>query len=275
MTLFPAFTEKQQYAICCVSIAPIRLEPRHTAEQTSQLIYGEKLEILRYNEDTDWIKIRCAWDGYEGWCKMSQVLEINSREYQKTKKLISQTHDGLIRCEGKDVRIPAGSELSHAKKGKLPLGPVEGKFKGKKTEFSQLVSSADVVINNALGYLYSPYQWGGRCTAGIDCSGLVQMAYKLAGFSVLRDASQQATLGEEVHFLQEAKPGDLGFFDNAEGRIVHVGILIDQQTIIHATDTSGCVVRDKIDPAGIISVSLKKRTHNLRMLRRILPPVAL
>ena len=85
-----------------------------------------------------------------------------------------------------------------------------------------------------------------------------------------RDASQQAEIGAPVDFLQNSQPGDLAFFDDKDGRIVHVGILIDHQSIIHATDSCGRVVVDKIDLGGIISLSLRKRTHNLRLVRRII-----
>ena len=104
--------------------------------------------------------------------------------------------------------------------------------------------------------------------AGIDCSGLTQMAFKMCGMSLRRDASQQAEEGEMVGFLQDATKGDLAFFDNADGKITHVGLLIDNTHIIHATDTSGRVVVDKIDSEGIVSVQLKRRTHKLRMIRR-------
>lgn len=92
----------------------------------------------------------------------------------------------------------------------------------------------------------------------------------MAGVPIVRDASQQALTGHTIDFLPEARAADLAFFDNAEGRITHVGILLDFQTIIHATDTSGRVVIDKIDNGGIISISLKRRTHNLRLVKRIL-----
>ncbi len=85
-----------------------------------------------------------------------------------------------------------------------------------------------------------------------------------------RDAYQQALMGSTVSFLQEAQCGDLAFFDNEEGHITHVGLLLNEHTIIHATDTSGCVVVDAIDNGGIVSRQLRARTHNLRLVKRIL-----
>ena len=96
------------------------------------------------------------------------------------------------------------------------------------------------------------------------------MAYRLCNLRIPRDASQQANEGQLVDFLQNAQCGDLAFFDEKEGRINHVGILLDNQNIIHATETSGRVVIDRIDQGGIISIALKRRTHNLRLVKRMI-----
>ena len=117
-------------------------------------------------------------------------------------------------------------------------------------------------------YLNAPYLWGGKTPFGIDCSGFTQMVYKLNGHKLLRDASQQATQGEALSFIEESEPGDLAFFDNEEGIINHVGILLNSTTIIHATESSGCVVIDSIDNNGIISRKKRMRTHNLRLVKR-------
>ncbi len=259
------------YASCNVSVAPLRQAPTHRAEQTSQLLFGERVEVLQHNPETDWAFIRMKWDGYEGWCKGGQLLAIGPKEFKKEAFTISTNHSGILVMAHGALHLPAGSELVRPQKGLIPAGFASGKFKGQKISSDKAQSDRHALINAAAGYLHAPYQWGGRTIAGIDCSGLVQMAFKLCGKALLRDAVQQAGVGSEVHFLAESQPGDLAFFDNAEGRIVHVGILVSKEEIIHATDTSGRVVIDRIDGAGIVSRSLRRRTHNLRMLRRILP----
>ena len=255
------------YAYCNVSAMPMRREPSHSSEQVNEVLFGERVEVLDI-DDRDWALIRCEWDEYEGWCKTGQLTLISKKEYMKAAKYII-THPGakLLFEEG-EMWLPAGAELTGLKNSRISIYDKPGKFKGKKQPVKDLETSADLLLKYATQYLNTPYIWGGRSSKGIDCSGLTQMAYKLCGKTISRDASQQAMEGETVDFLQHARCGDLAFFDNAEGRIVHVGFLIDAHTILHATETSGRVVIDRIDPGGIISRTLKKRTHNLRLIKR-------
>jgi cell wall-associated NlpC family hydrolase len=161
--------------------------------------------------------------------------------------------------------LPMGCDL---KGGKIKLGNEQGSFKGKKLAYKDLQLNCESIKAVAMQYLYAPYQWGGRSVAGIDCSGLTQMAFKLCGKELPRDAALQAQDGDAVDFLQHGRCGDLAFFDNAEGKIVHVGILLDHDTIIHATEMLGRVTIDRIDQGGIISTTLRKRTHQLRLVKR-------
>jgi hypothetical protein len=247
---------------------PLRKEPSHRAEQVSQLLFGEKAEVLTIEGD-NWALIRAKFDEYEGWCKFSQLEIISKKSFQKEIKYISTRHTGKLVVGDSEIWIPAASEWTQRH---ICTEMGEGFFKGKKTKWGELRFEKEALYKAATQFLRTPYQWGGRSVAGMDCSGFSQVVYKLCGKQIRRDASQQASEGMTLDFLQNARIGDLAFFDNQEGRINHVGILLDPQTIIHATDTSGCVVVDKIDPSGIISNKLKKRTHNLRLIKRYFEP---
>ncbi|XZF13984.1 C40 family peptidase [Chitinophagaceae bacterium MMS25-I14] len=255
------------YACCSVSVMPLRSEPSHRAEQISQLLFGEKAEVLEIDEH-EWARVRCLWDDYIGWCRVSQLSFLTKKEFHKPLKYINASHHGKIIFDHSELVLPAGCDLTGLKGGKINAGFFEGKFKGKKTAASHTDTSETHIKQALMPFMHAPYQWGGRSVAGIDCSGLSQMVYKLCGIKLPRDAWQQALEGETVDFLQHARCGDLAFFDNAEGKIVHIGILLDEATIVHATEVAGRVVKDRIDPGGIISPTLRKRTHSLRLVKR-------
>lgn len=255
------------YAVCNSSLMPVRATPAHSSEMVNQLLFGERVEILEI-DDKEWAHIYCGWDGYEGWCKMSQLSIITRQEYRKPTKNFAYTDNNVLLFDDSSQWIPMGSELYGMKAGRIAIAGQEAKYKGKRLNTKKIELNPDAFVLSARHYLNSPYLWGGRSVAGIDCSGLVQIAFKLCNKEMPRDASQQAEQGELIDFLQHAEKGDLAFFDNEEGKINHVGILLDKTHILHATDTSGKVVIDKIDQGGIISRLLRRRTHNLRMVRR-------
>ena len=99
---------------------------------------------------------------------------------------------------------------------------------------------------------------------GVDCSGYVQTVFKVAGIALQRDASQQAEQGSPVS-LPEAKAGDLAFFHNEAGRVIHVGMVWNDHEIIHA---SGRVRIDQLDGDGILNRENNRRTHQLHSVRR-------
>lgn len=257
------------YSYCSVAIAAVRAEPSHRSEQTTQLLYGERAEILELQEK-GWARIRCEWDQYEGWCRVGQLNIITHKEYRKPSRMLTLRSTGKLVFDETEWWLPAGCELRGFKGSKLTLGETTGRYKGPRAAIKKLEAGPELLRAHAMQFLHSAYLWGGKTVAGVDCSGLTQMAYKLCGIRLPRDAWQQALEGETVDFLPSARCGDLAFFDNEEGRITHVGILLDPQMILHATETSGRTVIDRIDQEGIVSVLLRKRTHRLRVVKRIL-----
>lgn len=248
-----------QYGICNLSIVPLRLETSDTSEMVSQVLYGDVFKIIEMRKS--WCKIRLAFDKYEGWIDTKQYFEISQEVYNdlrhETPKLSLDLIEFIQDKNEQLYSIPLGSQLNG-----LPV--LEHTYDGL---ISEEKKSKDHLITTAFNYLNTPYLWGGKTPFGIDCSGFTQMVYKLNGYKLLRDASQQATQGEALSFIEESEPGDLAFFDNADGNIVHVGIIMKDNYIIHA---HGKVRIDRLDHSGIYNVDKRMHTHKLRVIKKII-----
>ncbi len=255
------------YGICPLSLIPVRQEPSHRSEQVSQLLFGETFTVLETH--AEWLRIRISHDDYEGWIQRVQSIELSLTEFtelQKARPFLNYDLVQILINHQSITSILLGSQLPWFRSGTCRIGNTAYAFEGNARQHDSLITGK-TVVENAYMYLNAPYLWGGRSPFGIDCSGLTQMAYKLCGIALKRDAWMQAEMGTTVHLLDETLPGDLAFFDNEEGRIIHVGILTAKNRIIHA---SGQVRIDSIDHHGIFNVDARKYTHNLRIIKRIL-----
>ncbi|TAH08127.1 MAG: hypothetical protein EAZ12_07985 [Sphingobacteriia bacterium] len=251
------------YMMVLVAVAPLRAEAAHRSEMVSSLLFGEVVEVL--DQSGDFYQIRCMYDQYEGWCQKTQLLAISNDLVVNQSKDIAAEFSNLLDVNGTDMQIPIGASLGLFQDKKLTIGKFQFAYKGAIAKPNPTLFTADYIKHIAMMYLHAPYLWGGRSVFGIDCSGFTQQVFRFFAKTLPRDAYQQAVLGEVVGFLQEAQCGDLAFFDNAEGRITHVGIMLNSQTIIHA---SGRVRIDAIDNVGIISADTGERTHQLRIVKR-------
>lgn len=240
--------------ICPLAIVPMRKEASDKSEMVNQILYGETMEVL--DETDKWVLVRLSHDGYEGWVDKKQLVEHQhsdeSIEQQLVRSLLA------VHTDSPEVIFPAGSY-------------VNSKSSVQALATTPLLPPASSITEFARMFLGAPYLWGGRTCMGIDCSGFTQIVFRLVGISLQRDAWQQAEQGESVLFVDESRSGDLAFFENSEGRIIHVGIIVKESDapaeIIHS---SGKVRIDKLDHHGIFNRETNAYSHSLRIIKRIL-----
>lgn len=234
--------------ICIVTVAPVRAESSDKSEIVTEILFGESADILEVNKN--WTKIKMHYDGYEGWMDTKQI-KLVSEEYLANRKttIITEDFASIMTNDGKTL-LSMGSEVEYPAVASRRSHDVR-----------------ESIALTAKEFLNIPYLWGGKSFFAVDCSGFTQLVYKIHNIKLPRDAYQQAEVGELLSFVEESQPGDLAFFENSEGRIIHVGIMLDNQKIIHA---SGKVRIDTLDSSGIFNKELNKHTHKLRVIKSVL-----
>ncbi|MBL0012455.1 MAG: C40 family peptidase [Flavobacterium sp.] len=252
------------FGICNLAIIPLRAESSDRSEIVSQVLFGEHFEVLEQQQQ--WARIKLQYDGYEGWIDAKQFQSITEVDYKQLSDdaiiLNSDLVEYITSPNNLLMPIPLGASLSFLNHSEINTAGFD--FEGMKISGIKPKSN---LINTAFMYLNAPYLWGGKTPFGIDCSGFTQMVYKLNGYRLKRDASQQATEGEALSFIEESEPGDLAFFDNEEGKIIHVGIIMDNNYIIHS---SGKVRIDRLDHLGIYNAETNRHTHKLRVIKKMI-----
>jgi gamma-D-glutamyl-L-lysine dipeptidyl-peptidase len=256
-----------QTAVCLLAAVPMRKEPSHRSEMVSQVLMGEYVSIGE--EKDDFVSVKCLYDGYEGWIQANQLSSISDHQVYTTQKYISD-YTGEVLIDYRCRMAPLGTPIYQPQDGKeyVEMGkhhivynvPAEEIWnaEGKEVNETELKDIYEL-------YLDTPYLWGGRSVFGIDCSGFAQQVFKFFGIQLLRDACLQAEQGEAVNGIEAAKLGDLAFFQNEKGRVTHVGILLNNNEIVHA---SGRVRIDSVNEEGILNRETGKRTHTLHSIRR-------
>lgn len=288
----------KQAAICHLSVVPVRAEASDKSEIVTQLLFGELVTIIEPAKGKkNWCRIVCDYDNYEGWIDKRQISPITAKE-EKNYRAGHQAYclDTISNITNGDyfLTITMGATLPKFDGVTVLLAGKKYTFNGQAIQVlgmgyevlgndnlpdtSHLTPHTSTIPNTqyatperiiklARRYLFAPYLWGGRSPFGIDCSGFTQIVFKMSGIKLPRDASQQVELGETIDFLEQAQPADLAFFDNDKGNIIHVGIMLGDGKIMHA---SGQVRIDKIDHNGIYDETRKIYTHKLRVIKRLL-----
>ncbi len=259
------------FGICTYNLVPIRAEASDKSEMVTQLLFGDTYELLRESENGKWIEIRIEEDTYVGWMDKKLFSELSKEQATLLKggsPFISTDTIGYIETD--EIRSPIffGSYLPLFDGDYVYLGRKQFSFKGSTKKIDK--GLPHTILHNAKTFLHTPYLWGGKSHAGIDCSGLVQIVFRSSGHKLKRDAWQQASMGTSVENIKKAKSCDLAFFSNDQGRVTHVGILLNSEEIIHA---HGKVRIDKIDQIGIINGDTGLYSHTLSGIRRIVEEI--
>ena len=230
-------------AHCIASVSAIRSLPQHSSEMCSQILFGEECEILE--KESDFFKIKMSIDATEGW-----VMAMHLQEFSECKDafVVTEVLHEYTTEQGRFL-LSMGSEISE----ELPN--------------KENISVKESLQKIAKDFLNVPFLQGGRTVFGIDADGFVQLCYKCVNLQLPRKAHQQSEIGMVLDFLWESDLGDLAFFEDENGAITHVGIMLNNAQIIHCY---GKVRIDDLDSLGIYNRDLKKHTHKLRFVKKIL-----
>lgn len=261
--------EMNTHGFCHLSIVPVRAAASDRSEMVNQLLFGDTFEIVEHV--SGWKLIRSSHDKYEGFIDDKQYLALSREEFLDYQERECSFSVAMMSA----LSETPGGQVVYLSPGTCMHGAADGVFQIAGKRF---VSSAplrklsippvrDELVAFARLFLHAPYLWGGRSIFGIDCSGLTQVVFRAFGMNIQRDASYQSQQGETLNLVTEALPGDLAFFDNDEGEIIHTGIISGEGSILHA---SGQVREDGFDHQGIYNHQLKKYTHRLRLMKRII-----
>jgi gamma-D-glutamyl-L-lysine dipeptidyl-peptidase len=255
-----------EYGVVLCSMIPVRSEPREQSEMVTQLLFGEYYRI--FDEKGSWYKIITQFDQYQGWIDR-KLFEVASKSTFDSFDLQSASVlSSVIARAGQPGKpslfIVAGSNLPdyNGKKGTFHI-------ENRTFQLHRIIHDpvqTRSISDTAEQFLHAPYLWGGRSPFGFDCSGFMQIVYKIHGTALKRDAAQQAEQGRTLGSLSEATQGDLAFFINDKGLINHTGLIISSGQIIHC---SGYVRKDRIDEKGIFNSETSEYTHRLHKIIRI------
>ncbi|HEU24572.1 MAG: hypothetical protein C0176_01200 [Mesoaciditoga sp.] len=256
-----------RYGIVKIPVTDMRRDPRFRSERIHQLIFGEIVKILRF--ENEYILVKDVRTDYTGYIKSSHIDLISHDQIEKMK---NEFEEGIVSERFAPVKfgdneffVPFGSKIPGRKTGNRWKGMI-----GDRRIECQL---ADVKIQRSFKdieekwnlFLGTPYLWGGTSSYGYDCSGYVGRLYDYACIKIPRDADLQQKFSAEIE-EKDLKFGDLIFFPG------HVGMYVEDGKMVHANLTQGGVgISRIINPSNDYEEDLRKsilkfgRVHSINI----------
>lgn len=258
------------YGVSRLALVAVRKAPNEDAKQITQLLFGDHYEVTKKSTGGDWVFIKIHFDGSEGWIEAEQHHSISKEYFDQINHANFKITTDLtcnILFKKSPITILLGSivPISNSELFKMEE---QFAFNGEAKSLGQK-REVEFVVATAMKYLNAPHLSGGKSPFGIDAAGLVQMVFKISGYTLPHEIKNLMTEGKVVHSLNDAMPGDLAFFSRMGGGISHVAIIVEGEKIIHSF---GRVRVDHLTDEGIIRAESKIYTHYLKEIRRIINP---
>lgn len=259
----------ETYGVVRVSVGNVRSNPEHSAELATQALLGMPLKVLE--RSGEWFRVQTP-DQYIAWLDHGAFQRLDRAgldRWQQARKLIVTRNQTTGWAEPKPGSLPVSDlvagdllEFLGEKSAYFEAGYPDGRraFVAKTDAqpydawLAGLKPTENSLVETGRRFMGLPYLWGGTSAKGVDCSGFTKTVYLLNGFTLPRDASQQALTGEPIDTsasFENLRPGDLMFFgkkrEDGTDRVVHVAMWVGNGRFIHA---SSMVQINSMDPAA-------------------------
>ena len=171
------------YAVVIVPAAPVRRKAWHQSEMINQLLFGEAVKVLKQKGNL-WVKIRSMHDEYEGWMTNTLLQEVKDEEAKTYCQYATSNFFNTIHIDGMKIQVPEGSSLPAFLNGQGKIGELSYQLEGGFRKRNEQSFTENLIKQLAFQWLNAPYLWGGRTMFGVDCSGFVQVNFKMMGIDL-------------------------------------------------------------------------------------------